>query len=160
MANAIQFGGTPKQILFTPTPKKVAFACGLCNSCDTIPQQLSVTFSGITDRGTCAPCVTVLNDTFILELQSTPGQACRWKYIFPEPLCTTLIFIEAEFTPDHTLEVWVWKDTSPPEWDIIFMKDATDPACASWSAVDLPLWFNDTNSLCSASGATCTVTAL
>lgn len=68
MVNAIQFGGSPKQILFTPTPKKVAFACGGApQTClvycidDNAPAEIELAISGFAS-GSCANC-NALNGT-------------------------------------------------------------------------------------------------
>lgn len=80
------------------------YPCGcdtgcVCSECQggTAGSEWEVTFSGITDGGTCTDCVD-LNDTFTL----TQDSDCLWSYDFPGSTCAPFYYdrIELELSCD------------------------------------------------------------
>lgn len=83
------FRGTPPVPLFIERDSVIAPAwsedpcdescceAGITDCCDgTMPEQISVTFSGISDGEFCETCET-LNDTYVLDYLSN----CCWEYV-------------------------------------------------------------------------------
>ncbi len=90
MVNAIQFGGSPKHMLWTPTPKKIAFACGggggsPCGECQsgTTKNQYYVQIAGLAN-GTCSNCAAYNGTVVVTQMEGFP---CLWNYTFPSYVC-------------------------------------------------------------------------
>jgi hypothetical protein len=156
--------------------RKMAFSGNCCRQCGCCPEgyapeEVLVQFSGITN-GDCDLCATMLNDSFVLPLESTDCWACgasnrghaQWKYVFAPNECD----IEyVRFSVGYYYEYSGWKISAMAvvwfaNWHSIIFRNLYVPEempnCTELDNVSLG--YIASASECNAASATCLVSSL